>query len=596
MIESPEGVDRGRFLYSKYKQSITNFCVDRKEMYFDSKVHKSLTNRTKIIDDVINLVFPQNAGFIAEIAMPIVRKRWREINSFVRKYFEAEPLITFTAVGGTPEDNAKNRSMLVNRNFVSTNFRRDCFRWMIDSAARYGSYVTFTQYAEQTGQTLGKKTIYDPNALNPYQRSYTQARKQNARTYPVHVLNYFCDPEKTPYCKGSYEGIIDRWPISYLHSLLNDENYIRENILKIIEKCKEGTTDAHWYGGTGEGELKDYSRENVDVSRMFSTLPFKGNEDDATEYAIEFIDNEIVKINESGLDDNERPISTASLLNRPNVWWGNSDVEDIIPHQNISNWLYNTSFENTMKLMDSVTMYPRGAIDLADWNNRHQMGGLVPYDGNQKPSDMMHQFQRKDTSLNNVDWMIREIKQSTQESSPIVNMQNKYNEGGLNNSTLGAAQMVASIGEILQFDMMNNFQYGLLHIGEVSANILEIMLDEQFTLPANKQYKVMEKHQIMGEFDGIVESSLTLNDQTQFANQTNRLTQMLNWAGTGRPEFNNINYSRLIKDVLKSGNKWYSNEDDYYQEQPQQQQPIGPAGMQPPQQSQPQQPQMAGAQ
>jgi hypothetical protein len=249
-----------------------------------------------------------------------------------------------------------------------------------------------------------------------------------------------------------------------------------------------------------------------------------------------------------------------------------------------------------MKLMDSVTMYPRGAIDLADWNNRHQMGGLVPYDGNQKPSDSMYQFQRKDTSLNNVDWMIREIKQSTQESSPIVNMQNKYNEGGLNNSTLGAAQMVASIGEILQFDMMNNFQYGLLHIGEVSANILEIMLDEEFTLPVNKEYKVMEKHRIMGEFDGIVESSLTLNDQTQFANQTNRLTQMLNWAGTGRPEFNNINYSRLIKDVLKSGNKWYSNEDDYYQEQPQQQQPIGPAGMQPQQQLQPQQPQMAGAQ
>lgn len=593
MIQVPEGIDRGRFLYERFKKSITNFVVDRKATYYDHKAYKSLTNRVKLIDDVINLNFPANAGFIAEIAMPIVRKRWREINAFVRKYFEADPLITFNPIGGTPEENATNRTQLVNRNFNSTQFRRDCFRWMIDSAARYGSYVTFTQYVEQSGQSLGRKTIYDPSALNPYQRGFQQARKQNAKTYPVHILNYFCDPEKTPYCKGSYEGIIDRWPISYLYSLLENENYIRENVQAIIEKCKEGTADEHWYGGTGEGELKDFSRDKVDVSREYSTLPFEGNEDDDTEYYIEFIDNKIIRINEAGLDNNDRAISTASLLNRPNVWWGNSDIEDIIPHQNICNWLYNTSFENTMKLMDAPTFYPRGSFDVADFNARHQNSGMVPYDGDRyNLKDLMWQQQKRDNSLNNVDWMIREIKQSTQESSPIVNMQNKYNEGGLNNSTLGAAQMVASIGEILQFDMMNNFSYGLIHIGEVSANLLEIMLDDQFRMPMRNQYVLMEKRQIMGEFDSIVESSLTLNDQNQFSNYVNRLTQFLNWSGTGRPEFNNVNYKRMIKDVLKTGNKWYSNLEDYYQEQPMQQQmPIGPQGMQQPTP----QPQMQGA-
>lgn len=593
MIEVPEGIDRGKYLYSKYKQSVTNYVVDRKETYFDSqKVYKSLVNRVKIIDDVINLVFPQNAGFVAEIAMPIVRKRWREINAFVRKYFEADPLVTYQAIGGTPEQNARNRTQLVNRNFVSTRYREKCFRWMIDSAARYGSYVTFTQYEEKVGQSLGKKTIYDPNALAPYRRGFQQGRKQNAVTYPVHILNYFCDPEKTPYCKGAYEGVIDRWPISYLYTLLGNESYIQENVEAIINKCKDGTTDQHWYGGNGEGEIKDYSREKVDVSRMYTTLPFKGNEDDATEYYIEFIDNKIMRINESGLDNNERPITTSSLLNRPNVWWGNSDIEDVIPHQNVSNWLYNTSFENTLKMMDSFTLVNRGAIDLADWNNRHQLGGAVFVDTNRPLNELMYQYQTRDNSLNSVDWMARELKQSIQESSPIVNMQNKYNEGGLNNSTLGAAQMVASIGEVLQYDMMNNFQYGLIHQSEVSANILEIMLDDEFTMPVNKQYQIMQKHEIMGEFQGIVESTLTLNDQTQFSNYVNRLTQFLNWAGTGRPEFNNVNYKKMIQDVLKTGNKWYSDIEDYYQEQPQQ--PMLPPGM--PQQGQPApQPQMAGA-
>lgn len=587
MIEAPQGIDRGLFLYRKFSKTVTNYCVDRKATYFDSiNVFKPLKSRVQIIDDIIDMKFPQNEAFIADVAMPIVRKRWREINAFIRKYFENDPLVSYTALGDTPEENAKNRQSLVNRNFVSTDFREKAFRWMIDSAARYGTYVTFTQYVEKTGRNAGLTSVYDPNSVDPYQRIYPTTRKQNALTLPVHVLNYFCDPKRNCYTRGSWEGFIDCWPISTLFSLLNDENYIRENVESIIEKCKEGSTDQQWYGGQGEAELRDYSRATVNVTRMFTTLNFEGNHDDSTEYYVELIDNKIIRINESGLDENERPITTGTLINRTNVWWGNSDVEDIIPLQNVSIWLINTEIEGTMKLMDNPIFVQKGTLDVADWNNRHQLNGIVYYDEDRiSPDKLAYQLQRRDNSLANLDWVQREIKQSIQESSPVVNMQNKYNEGGLNNSTLGAAQMVASIGEILQSDMMNNFSYGLMHIGKVSANILEIMLDEQFAIPVKNRSVVLQKHQIMGVFDMISESSMKLNDVTEFTKAVNHLTQFLNWRGTGDPAFQGVNIPKLIKDVVKYGKGWYSNVDDYYTEpqpQPIQQQQV-PNQMQQPQ-------------
>lgn len=598
MIESPEGVDRGLFLYQKFPKAVKTYVKDRKDTYFDSKPAKALKSRVKIIDDIIDMKFRESS--IAEVAMPVVRKRWRELNAFIRKYFENDPMLTFSQIGDTPEENAILRTQLVNRNFASTEFRRDCFRWLIDSASRYGSFVAFTQYTQKSGRSAGRKIQHDPEGLDPYPRNYQQGRKQNAITFPVHILNYFCDIDKNCFSKGTYEGINDNWRISTLYTLLNDENYIRESVEKIIGQCKKGHVDEHWHGSDKESEIADYSRETVTVSRVLTNLNFAGNEDDAGEYYVESIDGEIIRINESGLDENERPITTGTLINRTNTWWGNTDLEDVIPQQNVKNWLMQTEIESVAKQLDSFILAKRGSIDAADWNNRHQLGGLVYTDVENVPLDkIMYQFQRRDFSLNNLDWVNREINQSVQESSPVVNLQNKYNEGGLNNSTLGAAQMAASIGEILQYDMMNNFSYGLIHIGKICANILEIMLDEKFVLPIKKQNVILEKHQIMGDFSMVHESTLKINDVSEFTKKVNMLTQFLNWRGTGDPAFQGINVPKLVRDVIKSGNGWYSDVDDYYTEQPMQQQPIGPAGQQqlpqpqPQQQGQPQ-PQLTG--
>lgn len=601
MIEVPQGVDRGRALFEKFPKVITNFVVDRKHTYFDSKkVYKPLVDRVKLIDNLVDNVYDTKDTFVSDVAMPIVRKRWRELNAFIRKYFENDPLVTFTAIGDTPVENAKNRQSIVARNFISTRFRELAFRPLIDSAARYGAYCAFTQYVEKTGPYGGYRSVYDPDAHNPYQIIQNNITQRNALTYPVHILNYFCDPQRTPFSKGEYEGFIDTWRLSQLATIVNSELYIKENVVEILEKRKKGGNDALWYGGNGEAELKDYSRAIVHPSRMFTTLPFEGNEDDPTDYYIEFIDNKIIRINESILNEHERPITTGTLLNRTNVWWGNSDIEDVIPQQNVSNWLFNSSIENTMRAMDNFILTPRGALNIADINNRHQQGGVVFYDGMMPPDKLMYQVQKRDNSLQNLDWINREIKQSIQESSPIVNMQNKYNEGGLNNSTLGAAQMVASIGETLQADMMTNFAYGIVSIGRVSGNILEIMLPEEIDVPTPQGRMQLEKYQMMGEFETKDESSMTINDVVDFTKNVNILTQFLNWKGTGLPEFNGVNIAQMIKDVIKAGKGWYSNLDSYYNEEqaiPQQMLIGAPGGQLPPQEPQmAQQPQEMGMQ
>ena len=606
MIETPEGIDRGRVLYEKYKKALTAFCADRKHTYFDSDVYDHLKNRVQTLDDVIDLRFKNNT-FISEIAMPICNKRYRELGAFTRKYFENDPLVTFTAIEGTEQEAAKYRQLIVNKNFVTTKFRENCFHWLSDSIARYGTCVAFTQYVEGFGQTR-KKLRYNPQALySPYQREQVQQQRKSAVTYPIHVLNYFCDPGRNYFKYAQYEGFIDCWTVSQLIMCKNDpDNYIVENIDAVLNniatKNGSGLQDEEWYGGNGLAEARDYSKATVNVSRMWAKLPFEGNEDDPTEYYIEFINDIIIRIQESELDI--RPIKTGCLISRPDVWYGNTDIENVIPHQNTSNWLMNTQIESQMRLMDRILLVRKGSLDIPSLNSRHQTGGIVYYDGQfDDPAKLMYQVQARDNGLNGLDWINRELKQSIQESSPIVNMQNKYNEGGLNNSTLGAAQMMAGIGEVLQADMMKNFSYVLEHVAIVSGEILAEMLDDQITVQlGNGQYETIEKYQMLGDFEGKVETSMKMNQMIDFTNKSNKLTQILNWIGTGRPEFQEINLRKVLRDVMKSGIGEFDNIDEYYQ-QPSPQagsaypmlnagQPVPAAPMAP----QPQQTPMVGAQ
>ena len=106
------------------------------------------------------------------------------------------------------------------------------------------------------------------------------------------------------------------------------------------------------------------------------------------------------------------------------------------------------------------------------------------------------------------------------------------------------------------------------------------MLDDEFLFPDKEApggYRPHQKHEIMGEVEEMVESSMKTNDTLEFTAAVNRMTQFLNWAGTQNPAFQGVNYSELIKDVFRKSLGRFADIDKYYKSpsaQPQQ----GPQG------------------
>lgn len=572
MIESPQGIDRGRFLFEKNPKTIQTYVTEKSDFFFThEQAYLAFKNRYNEIDAVINLRFKANEAFIAEIALPIVRKMYKEIKAFTRKYFETDPIITLQPAFDTPYENCENMELALKLNFQTTRFRQDCLDWLVDESAKCGVFCCFSQYEEDFGGE-GSSIAYNPNGVSPYASGQAQGR-QNIVNYAIHPLNYFQDPLATYWRRSGYQGFIDAWLLSQfvLCGTKFGDMYIKENLEWVIENCKKGYKDAYWYGGGGDSERQDLTRAMVNVRRMWTTLHFSGNEDDSTKYYIEFVGDRVIRINENPVSRNLIPLTIGSFMKRADVWWGNTYAEEYIPHQHLSNFLVNAKVESTLKASDRMILVPRGkGIHPADINNRHQNSGIVFHDGIvDDPSRLMVPIQFADSSRADTDWLFREIKQSIQEGSPIVNMQNKYNEGGMNNNTLGAAQMIANIGEIIQTDMMSRFGYGIENIGYINAVMLQQVLGDVVALRASPKEaeRFVPKFAMLGDFLHTAQSALKINEVQEFMKYSNIITQWLNWSATGHPAFQPGNVPAFIHKWLRAGIGQWGNLGQYYPEQ-----------------------------
>lgn len=551
---------------SKYLSTITNLCKSRVETYFGSDCYKGLKNRCSLIDDAIDLRFKQNEAFIAEIAPPVVNKDYRETNAFLHKYFENDPVTTFRAVGATPKENTDNIQALVSVNYMNTRFREECLLWVFDNMARYGSAIVFSQFNDNY-RGAGLQTVHSPEGVTPYPR-VPVAGKNAVCNYSIHPLNYFQDPRGNSIGRSYYIGFIDQWYVSDLFNYLENEMYIRENLEKVIKDCKNGHNEQFWYGG-GKNDRPDYSRAVVNVVRMYTLLNFSENEADGTIYYVEMVADRMIRCHPLDIDGGIIPLNSGVYMPRPDVWWGNSSIDYKIPFQNLKNWLVNSQVESTMKQMDRIVLVRRGGgLSVADINNRHQFGGVVFYEGAEDPQKLMTPVQFNDTSLSNLESLNRDLNQMIQELSPVVNMQNKYNQGGLNNSTLGAAQMAAGIGEVVFAASMKNVGYLLERVSEVNASLLIQYMPDLVRLKKSDfdSETEIEKAKFLGEFVVKSESSMLVNEQSERMNKSNIINQVLNWAGTGRAEFQGINLTEFIKDWTRA---WVGQNADiarYYKE------------------------------
>ena len=540
---------QGRFL-----KTITTSCMERFDTYFhDDQAYKGLKNRCNVIDDAIDLRFKENEAFISEIAPPVVQKDYDDTVSFLHKYFENDPLIHLQNIGSTPKINAENLQTLLQLNFLNTRYREECLLWKFDNLARYGTAVCFSQF-DRNYRGVGLQTVYQPGpGLTPYPR-IPIIGKQAVCNYSIHPLNYFCDPRANSMCRKFYEGFIDQWYVADLFKYIGNELYIQENLKSVITTCKKGHSESFWYGGGGS-DTKDHTRASVNVIRMYTMLNFDGNEDDDTVYYCELVANKLIRCHPNDLDQGIVPLQTGVYIPRPDVWWGNSSVEMKLPFQNLKNWLINAKVEDVMKASDRIILTRRGSgLDVADINNRHQYGGIVFYEGNESPQNLMYPVQFQSKNAQDFDWLNREINQMIQETSPVANMQNKYNSGGMNNSTLGAAQMLAGLGEVLFGAKMNNVSYLIERVAEVNAVLLLQSIGDSIPLQKSPNSDVIDvaKKELLGEFVYKGQSTFFINEKTERVDKANVINQILNWKATQQPEFQGLVLAPFIRDFVKS--------------------------------------------
>ena len=541
-------------IQGKYLKTITTACLDRYNTYFEDDVaYKGLKNRCGVIDDAIDLRFRENEAFISEIAPPVVRKDYYETNAFLQKYFENDPVVHLENLGSTPKMNADNLQVLLNLNFKNTRYREECLLWQFDNLARYGSAVCFSQF-DANYRGVGLQTSYNAGAgPTPYPRTPVTG-KSAVVNYSIHPLNYFCDPRANSMTRKFYEGFIDQWYVADLFGYVNNPMYIQETLLQAIEACKKGHSEAFWYGGVGN-ETKDHTRASANVIRMYTMLNFDGNETDRTVYYCELVANKLIRCHPNDTDFGVVPLQTGVYIPRPDVWWGNSSVDMKIPFQNLKNWLINAKVEDVMKASDRIILTRRGSgLDVADINNRHQFGGIVFYEGNESPQNLMYPVQFQSKNAQDFDWLNREINQMIQETSPVVNMQNKYNQGGMNNSTLGAAQMQASLGEVLYGYVMKNVGYLLERTTEVNAVLMLQNMGDSILLKKSPNAEPIDiaKHELLGEFCYKAKSTFFLNDKTERVDKANVINQILNWKATQQPDFQSLTMAPFIKDFVRA--------------------------------------------
>ncbi len=558
MIQTDEGQDRGQQLYKLFPGAITQMVLSRKKQWFDSAQFKGLRNNCRQMDQYIDNNNPAATTFISDITPPTIRRSYHEFISLFSKFFETDPLFPVRRTNQISVRQEQGVQAVLCDNLEKTYYRERCLQWTIDHVVRYGTAVTYTFATDD----------YNANSLmtvkgEEYGTTYNQIRQSGEPaviSIPIHPLNVIIDPLSNFMVSPTFMGFIGDICVSNIANLLNNQAYIEKNIKAVFEQCKKGLPDEHWFGGTGLAERRDYSRGQSNITYMWMTLPFEGNEDDATWYAIELIGDKIIRIEENPLDGNTIPLAIKRVLPRQYVWYGNSPLADKICVQNLQYWLVNTTVESTARLMDRIVFYRDGSLDIEALNSRHQTGGLVPYRGNETDlSKLVYSPALPNVSFRENDWLMQEMRREDQDTNAIPNF-NPQSEGGPTNKTLGGAQMMASIGEMKAGKMVNDMAVGLKDVAKHQLALLRNIAPDEGIQLTNGE--IVPKEDLLGNVNFTCKISNVFNYIKEGIDSQNRLSQLINYKASKLPEFSAVKISQFIEDWVRNAVK-RENIDDY---------------------------------
>lgn len=539
--------------------TVRNYLCERRQTYIDSNCFKKLKARYERLRASIDMA-SSNAStsgsygntFMSKITFPFVREVYLLTRAMTKRNFRADPLITLAPEG--PETsflNAVNMQDVLNLNLRHTFFRETTFDRIVDSCSRYGVGISIAQFESNQRQTMKTQMT----AMGPQRIPY-QSNRKNVVNYPVHILNYSQDPMINDARNSDWKCIIENIPISRLINAYkqNPDLYIKENLEYIIKNAKKSAFQDEEYHHDDK-EIRDYAKAGVDKLRFWAKIHINGNEDNEQKYYVEIIGNKIIRFEENFLDEDIDPITVYTMRNRPEYWWGNSWGEDVMPQENFVKILMNMKADQALKALERYIFYAKGAIDIADINNRHVNGGWVPVDiKNFQMQNMLYEYQGKDTSTTDTDWLLREIKEQVQKSSPKPDFLRSGNKGGLANNTATAANIIDEMTDLIESDGMEVFSFGVTDMGRKNTIMLQQFLSETFAILPNPKLPPLQlwKKDILGEFWYSVVSTLHKNKANEAIRLQNVITQLMNYKGTGDPSWQNVNLTPIVRKWIAS--------------------------------------------
>jgi hypothetical protein len=171
--------------------------------------------------------------------------------------------------------------------------------------------------------------------------------------------------------------------------------------------------------------------------------------------------------------------------------------------------------------------------------------------------------------------MISEIKESMQRSQTQPDLTRKANEGGLQNKTLGAAQMQQGKGDIMENDLNLKFSYCEEDQAYKVLRMLQQYAPEIIDMRMSPKEGVQQvpKWEILGDFAVSCNTTYSANKTGKFAETLNRLNAILNFLGNPHPAIQRINPEPFVREFLDTSNT--IDIDEAYPEPVQQQQQQG---------------------
>jgi hypothetical protein len=547
MIDIVSEIRKGN---KELERKVSVYLLERLETYENSTCKKKLKSRYDRLKASCDMNYGKtgdrgNSGnsFTSKLAFPMVREMYLMWRAMIKRNFRQNPLVTLDPMDSTPLQTAINMQDILTLNLKSTMFRESRSGWdaIADDSSKYGVAVCMSQFeARQSSVNKTQNTQYGPQQIPRI------STRKNVFNYRIHILNYAQDPLIADPENSGWRSVVENIPISKVIAdyKADPDNYLKDNLEAILKDAKsEGYKDQYFYAE--DKSLNDYAKSGLDRRKFWASIHLNGNEDDDGRYYVEMIGDKIVRIQKNWLDEDEVPLSIFTLRNRAEYWWGNAPGEDIMPHENFVHLMMNMKAEQALKLMERYIFYDKGSIDPTDIDNRHVNGGWIPYESksNLQAQNIIYEYQGKDSSTSDIDWFLREIKESAQKMSPKPDFLRSGNKGGLANNTATAANALNEMGDLLESDCMETLATGLSRLGKINVLQLQQFLGNQIQIRPNPKLDPQNlwKSEILGDFWYNVVSSLHKNTVQEAIRLQNAITQMQNFKGTGDPTWQNVN-------------------------------------------------------